>query len=1310
MGVENLLPQYRRPFVTTPAGSLDDEGSEGDQQPPKPQEPSALTVEDLKQLTELHVGNVYDLGIVSGAGDLAQRLGSSVQGGLDSDEAALDARRRLYGSNLLKAPQEATFLELVWEALQDFTIIILLVAGAASLGLELVINGGSTTSGGPAPALADPPAAAAAAAAAALSAAGAVAAAGSAAGVVDPAMGASAGSGSSSSGGGGGSWIEGASILASVVVVVMVTAVNNYQKERQFRELQEVHRDVKVRAIRDGRERRMSVFDVLVGDLLLVETGDILPVDGVLVEGSDIKVDESHLTGESDDVDKSPEAAQSLLSGSRVLSGFGRMLVTAVGPNSQAGQIAEMVAEGKVGAGKQGMDGLKEETMLQRKLASYATFIGKFGLAAAVLVMGIEGARFSYDTFWVQQLPWSWEYLDAYLRFFILGVTILVVAVPEGLPLAVTLSLAYSVKQMLADNNLVRHLSAAETMGTATVICSDKTGTLTQNNMVVSRLWLCGLMLPDLRPFMARKAKPLKTVLSRLGSSVGSYFDGSVGGSTGGSADDPQQQHLASLLGSGESTAPPTSASPSCLPSSAASERLTSGSTDSPDWVAEQGGRVLRRELVRRGVTERMLSLLGQALATNSTANVFRDTDGHWQKTGNRTEVALLTLGLVLGCDLQGERSRTVVVAQAPFSSERKRMSTVVCNAEARSNGSVSLRVFTKGAAELVLGMCGSQLGPHGEKRPLTHGDKRRLLREFTAGSQRVLCLAYQQLVLPSDALPFSAVSALSSSGSTQELSVFSSGDLSGEPFQHALPPGWDAAASLTDNMERDLVLIGMVGIEDPLRPEVPQAIQECQKAGITVKMLTGDNVQTAASIARQCGILPPQRSMERHASSSSSSSQVAETSSSSSSQGAETTSSSSNSNSSPGLLASRDTSAVAEPSGSQSEPQSLASITCEPDSNGASNSSRGRSLSTSAGAGGSDRSSSESGDEWAWQGAEEDGAIMEGSQFRERVLRGDGEIDGDAFREVWSKLRVLARCTPADKYTIVTGVKAFTDEVIAVTGDGTNDAPALRAANVGFAMNAGTDTAKEAADIVLLDNNFASIVSAVLWGRGVYANITRFLQFQLTINIVAVLVAVTGAVVSQDSPLTAVQMLWVNLIMDSLASLALATEPPQRQLLAIPPFSKEHEFVDPASPPVKHILGQALFQLAVMAALVFHPQLLGVPDHATLAGAPSEHYTIVFNAFVLMQLFNQVNARKILDSSVVWEGLPQATLFNSILGTELVLQYLIVQYGGLAFHTHPLTAAQWGICLGIGASTLVVRDLLRRLPYGKNFWEPVSK
>jgi len=350
--------------------------------------------------------------------------------------------------------------------------------------------------------------------------------------------------------------------------------------------------------------------------------------------------------------------------------------------------------------------------------------------------------------------------------------------------------------------------------------------------------------------------------------------------------------------------------------------------------------------------------------------------------------------------------------------------------------------------------------------------------------------------------------------------------------------------------------------------------------------------------------------------------------------------------------------------------------------------------------------------------------AVMESKDFIQRIVDSDDKVDGQKFVANWQEMRVLARCSPTDKFTIVEALKEYTDEIVAVTGDGTNDAPALRSANVGFAMNDGTQIAKQAADIILVDNNFASTVSAALWGRNVYANISRFLQFQLTVNLVAVATAAGGAITAAESPLTAVQMLWVNLIMDSLASLALATGTPDPSLLDEKPYSKgmkgilflliyflkydgdrsfssstsDYNFVDLNGPLPKHILGQAAFQLAIMAWLLGPgPDLLDIPRHVVGMG-PSVHHTLVFNTFVMMQLFNQVNARQIKDSNSILTSLGNARLFKWVLGGELVLQGLIVQFGGPVFATVPLDSAQWATCIGFGASSLLLRELLRNL------------
>ncbi|KAG5450888.1 Plasma membrane calcium-transporting ATPase 3, partial [Clonorchis sinensis] len=389
------------------------------------------------------------------------------------------------------------------------------------------------------------------------------------------------------------------------------------------------------------------------------------------------------------------------------------------------------------------------------------------------------------------------------------------------------------------------------------------------------------------------------------------------------------------------------------------------------------------------------------------------------------------------------------------------------------------------------------------------------------------------------------------------------------------------------DSIVADLTCIGVVGIEDPVRPEVPAAIRKCQRAGITVRMVTGDNINTARSIALKCGILKPG----------------------------------------------------------------------------------------------------------------ENYIVLEGKEFNNRVRDPKtNRVRQDLIDQVWPQLRVLARSSPQDKYTLVSGIidshMTTRREVVAVTGDGTNDGPALKKADVGFAMGiAGTDVAKEASDIILTDDNFTSIVKAVMWGRNVYDSISKFLQFQLTVNMVAIIVAFVGACFITDSPLKAVQMLWVNLIMDTLASLALATELPTEELLERAPYGRSKPIIGRTM--IKNIVGQALYQLAVIFYLLwFGEQILDVESGRGLSekgiNRPTEHFTVIFNTFVMMTLFNEINARKIHGQRNIFSGLMNNILFLIIWVATFFLQVIIVQFGGYAFSTAPLPLEHWLWCLFFGIGSLV--------------------
>ncbi|XP_068826115.1 plasma membrane calcium-transporting ATPase 1 isoform X10 [Capricornis sumatraensis] len=949
-----------------------------------------ITLAELRALMELRSTDALrkiqeSYGDVSG---ICARLKTSPNEGLSGNPADIERREAVFGKNFIPPKKPKTFLQLVWEALQDVTLIILEIAAIVSLGLSFY----------------QPP---------------------------------------------------------------------------------------------EGDNAR-----------------DLLPADGILIQGNDLKIDESSLTGESDHVKKSLDKDPLLLSGTHVMEGSGRMVVTAVGINSQTGIIFTLLGAGgeeeekkdekkkekknkkqdgaienrnkakaQDGAAmemqplksEEGGDGdekdkkkanlpKKEKSVLQGKLTKLAVQIGKAGLLMSAITVIILVLYFVIDTFWVQKRPWLAEctpiYIQYFVKFFIIGVTVLVVAVPEGLPLAVTISLAYSVKKMMKDNNLVRHLDACETMGNATAICSDKTGTLTMNRMTVVQAYI-------------------------------------------------NEKHYKKI----------------------------------PDPEA---------------IPPNILSYLVTGISVNCayTSKILppEKEGGLPRHVGNKTECALLGLLLDLKRDYQDVRNEIpeeALYKVYTFNSVRKSMSTVLKNSDG------SYRIFSKGASEIILKKCFKILSANGEAKVFRPRDRddivKTVIEPMASEGLRTICLAFRDFP-------------------------------AGEP-----EPEWDNENDIVTG----LTCIAVVGIEDPVRPEVPDAIKKCQRAGITVRMVTGDNINTARAIATKCGILHPG----------------------------------------------------------------------------------------------------------------EDFLCLEGKDFNRRIRNEKGEIEQERIDKIWPKLRVLARSSPTDKHTLVKGIIDSTvseqRQVVAVTGDGTNDGPALKKADVGFAMGiAGTDVAKEASDIILTDDNFTSIVKAVMWGRNVYDSISKFLQFQLTVNVVAVIVAFTGACITQDSPLKAVQMLWVNLIMDTLASLALATEPPTESLLLRKPYGRNKPLISRTM--MKNILGHAFYQLVVVFTLLFAGEKFFDIDsgrNAPLHAPPSEHYTIVFNTFVLMQLFNEINARKIHGERNVFEGIFNNAIFCTIVLGTFVVQIIIVQFGGKPFSCSELSIEQWLWSIFLGMGTLLWGQLISTIP-----------
>ncbi|XP_019392591.1 PREDICTED: plasma membrane calcium-transporting ATPase 2 isoform X2 [Crocodylus porosus] len=1061
------------------------------------------TLEELRSLMELR-GTEAVVKIKETYGDtegLCRRLKTSPIEGLPGTAADLDKRKLIFGKNFIPPKKPKTFLQLVWEALQDVTLIILEIAAIISLGLSFYQPPGEGNEGC-----------------------------------------ATAAAGTEDEGEAEAGWIEGAAILLSVICVVVVTAFNDWSKEKQFRGLQSrIEQEQKFTVVRGGQVIQIPVAEIVVGDIAQVKYGDLLPADGIFIQGNDLKIDESSLTGESDQVRKSVDKDPMLLSGTHVMEGSGRMVVTAVGVNSQTGIIFTLLGaggeeeekkdkkdsshtsshppsasddaagatatdntnaslvNGKMQDGNmensqnkakqqdgaaamemqplksaEGGDGddkdkkkanmhKKEKSVLQGKLTKLAVQIGKAGLVMSAITVIILVLYFAIETFVINKKQWLPEctpvYVQYFVKFFIIGVTVLVVAVPEGLPLAVTISLAYSVKKMMKDNNLVRHLDACETMGNATAICSDKTGTLTTNRMTVVQAYVGDVHhkeIPD------PEAIPAKT-----------------------------------------------------------------------------------------------LELLVNAIAVNSayTTKILppEREGGLPRQVGNKTECGLLGFVLNLKQDYQPVRNlipEEKLYKVYTFNSVRKSMSTVI----KMSDG--SFRMYSKGASEIVLKKCSRILNAAGEPRIFRPRDRdemvKKVIEPMACDGLRTICIAYR--------------------------------DFSSSP-----EPDWDNE----NDILTDLTCICVVGIEDPVRPEVPEAIRKCQRAGITVRMVTGDNINTARAIAIKCGIIHPG----------------------------------------------------------------------------------------------------------------EDFLCLEGKEFNRRIRNEKGEIEQERIDKIWPKLRVLARSSPTDKHTLVKGIIDSTQveqrQVVAVTGDGTNDGPALKKADVGFAMGiAGTDVAKEASDIILTDDNFSSIVKAVMWGRNVYDSISKFLQFQLTVNVVAVIVAFTGACITQDSPLKAVQMLWVNLIMDTFASLALATEPPTESLLLRKPYGRNKPLISRTM--MKNILGHAVYQLTLIFTLLFIGEQMFQIDsgrNAPLHSPPSEHYTIIFNTFVMMQLFNEINARKIHGERNVFDGIFRNPIFCTIVLGTFAIQIVIVQFGGKPFSCSPLELDQWMWCIFIGLGELVWGQVIATIP-----------
>ncbi|CAM0907522.1 unnamed protein product [Alopecurus aequalis] len=896
---------------------------------------------------------------LGGSAGIAAALASDAERGIRGDDADVRRRREAFGGNTYPKPKPKSFFSHVWDALKDVFLIVLLVCAAVSLGFGIKEHG-----------LKD-------------------------------------------------GWYDGVSIFLAVFLVSAVSAVSNHSQAKRFDKLASESDNISVTVVRAARRQDISIFDIVVGDVVILKIGDSVPADGVFLQGHGLQVDESSMTGEPHPIEIDTEKSPFLTGGVKIIDGYGQMLVTAVGTDTLWGEMMSSITKETT-----------EPTPLQERLERLTSSIGKIGVAVAVLVFTVLTARlFTGSTMDDQGKPVfdrGHVTFDAVFSglvgIFQQAVTIIVVAIPEGLPLAVTLTLAFSMKRMVKENALVRRLSACETMGSVTAICTDKTGTLTLNQMKVSEFW------------------------------VGT------------------EQHRAATAIAGT-----------------------------------------------------VVSLLCQGAGINTTGSVYRpDNVSPPEISGSPTEKALLSWAVAdLGMDPDALKRSCKVVHVEAFNSDKKRSGVMI-----RDNATGSVIAHWKGAAEMVLANCSMYVDTDGSARELGVEQRKKLgnvINDMAVGSLRCIAFAYKQL---------------------------------------------DSEQTKID--DEGLTLLGFVGLKDPCRPEVKAAIQACRKAGVAVKMVTGDNILTARAIAKECGII----SSNDHA-----------------------------------------------------------------------------------------------------------GIVIEGHEFR--------AMSPEQQLEIVDRIRVMARSLPLDKLVLVQRLKQK-GHVVAVTGDGTNDAPALKEADVGLSMGIqGTEVAKESSDIIILNDNFDTVVTATRWGRCVFNNIQKFIQFQLTVNVAALVINFVAAITTGKMPLTTVQLLWVNLIMDTMGALALATDTPTKALMDRPPIGRTAPLISNAM--WRNLMAQAAFQIAVLLALQYRGRDVFGTDEKS-------NGTMIFNAFVLCQVFNEFNAREI-EKKNVFAGVLKNRMFLVIIAVTLVLQVVMVEVLTRFAGTKRLGLGQWGACLAIAAVSWPIGWAVKFIP-----------
>ena len=1057
-------------------------------------------------------------------------------------------------------------------------------------------------------------------------------------------------------------WVDGVSIVIAVLIVVLVGSITDYQKEQKFHELNEVQSEgTKYKLIRHGQPEDHVSDDLLVGDLIMINYGDIMAADILLIEGNGIKMDESALTGESDAMkkekfDKCLELKNKgekklpsplILSGTNCIEGSGKGIVIAVGEHSQKGIIRRTVDNAQE----------DDKTPLEYKLERIAELIGYFGIGAGIVTLIALMIRFGisfseeikdYDEASdtegiITSILFNFPYLEndetlmnhvdndltdprlgvakQILDIIILCVSIIVVAIPEGLPLAVTLSLAFSIKKMMDYNNLVRKMHACETMGGANYICTDKTGTLTKNEMSVFKV-LTGAWTKDL-------------------------------------ALNIEKEEVGKL----------------------------DAKRNDPNEVVQ-----IREDHNTLFSNDKYWEILKVAIALNVDCSIKKldrpniNGDTEICETKNKTDKAFIDFLYRFKSPISTEKEKYLSnedsFKQFPFDSKRKRMTTFIKSKDFPTG----YRLFSKGGGENARVFCNFYLDPDSsDKKGMDDSISMKIkesIEEFNKDKLRSLYIAYK--------------------------------DITKEEYENCEKP--QKNNKLID--EYDLIFLAVFGIKDSLRDGVKEAVRKCHEASVNVVMVTGDNIVTATAIAKDCGILGEDVDLK---------------------------------NLGPNDIE-EDPEAMNDPSKKdeyiktlvENQPKALT----------------GNSFYNSVGGLICEVCQKETNLCKCPKTESEAEQIAKKTGEPKKKVKKDIIKDIQNFQKITEKLRVMARSQPLHKYALVLGLKSLKN-VVAVTGDGTNDAPALSKSDVGFAMFAGTDIAKEASDIVIIDNNFSSIVTAIIYGRNIYDNIRKFLQFQLSVNFCACILVFICACVGNETPLTPIQMLWVNLIMDSLGSLALATEPPYEELLQREPTKRNESIINGRM--WKHIIIQSLCQIILLVILYFlapkfveEQNLVRLAENRILkfcyndypgedvdhivygtdikwprtgrlvhanklfcgkytyklnlkeaykeyvnSNCATVHMSLIFNIFVFYTLFNQINCRVIDDSFNILVRITRSFLFPLICLCEIGLQVLIIYIGKSPFHivNEGFTGEQWGICIGFSAVTFVVSFLVKLIP-----------